>query len=229
MVHSADHRNCAVADRGATTNGRQYAIHCAVMSGALDRQPQVAAAENVVPAKILYRRRNHDRKIRWRSRKRCRNRETSAPALVVAVGELGDLTELCASPLERELYRCVAQARSPLPRTAHANRTGVAEVEISPYRLRLQAHAPCIFRVLPQGKICLSQCVRFLFRAKLEIYPAAVGLDVGEPGTLFSLCFARGRNGNFGGSLDKIFEIPMSFFVPDKVEARFRQVQARDF
>ena len=123
----------------------------------------------------------------------------------------------------------LVQIRRALPGTFHLEQAGVAEVEIGAHRLRLQAHAPGILRVLPQSEIGFGEAIGLLFRSKLEIDPAVVRLDVGKAGAHFASCFGGRRNRRPGGALEQILEIPASLGIAHQVEAGFGQAEAGDF
>src|SRR5437870_3746915 len=107
------------------------------MTRAMCRQPEHFVARNVVAAEVLDGGVRAYRKILWRARERCGDLDGPSPSLVLAQGQLCDLTQLRALPLSRELHRRFVQTCGPLPRAIHLEQPSVTEVEVGPHRLRL--------------------------------------------------------------------------------------------
>ena len=122
-----------------------------------------------------------------------------------------------AIPLQAELERGTGERRRALPRTTDFQKTGIAEIEISADGLRLQAHRPCILRVLPNGEIGVGEGVRLFFLPDFQINSSPVGLDVREARARLRTYFGGGRDRDFCGALQQVLDVPVSALVVDKV------------
>src|SRR5580658_5239289 len=140
-------------------------------------QPQRASVRNVVAAKVLYRSAARELQLRRSSRQRHIKQNLSSPALVIPCEEFRELPKLRSLPLHNELQRSVTKSVRALPGAAHLQQARVVQIQVGTEGLRFQPHSPAIFRILPQGKVCIGQSVRFFLWSALEINPRGSGFN----------------------------------------------------
>ena len=112
------------------------------MRAAFGPQAQRGSRGDIVAPEIVDQCFRLNRQIVRRTAKVSTQAQFSPPPFVAAEQQLGSLSQLCIRPGNLKLYGRLPQGRGWFPATLNLYCSGIAQIEVGPYRLCFQTQAP---------------------------------------------------------------------------------------